>query len=284
LSLELQKRHFSEEEVLKMAAPDQMVWYPAEIFNPDSEHHCGHSIVILNQPLQLPFTVYKTLWSNTTYVVAADGGANRVYDLNKSLTSKEDILTLSEVVGDLDSLLDEARAYWVSKDIPVIHDSDQYSTDFMKAVDRIRTGQDIPLDIVVLGGLGGRVDQGMSVLHQLYTYQKEPGYPDGRMYLLSTEAITFVLKAGRHKIKAMARCGEDGARAGLGRNVGIIPLKEPSVITTEGLEWDVKDWPTEFGGQMSTSNHVKEEWVTIETTKDVLFTIDLELPAEARQT
>jgi thiamine pyrophosphokinase len=47
------------------------------------------------------------------------------------------------------------------------------------------------------------------------------------------------------------------------------------------LEWDVKDWATEFGGQMSTSNHVVEEWVTIETTKDVLFTIDLELPAKA---
>jgi hypothetical protein len=64
---------------------------------------------------------------------------------------------------------------------------------------------------------------------------------------------------------------------GLGRHIGIIPLTEPSVITTEGLEWDVTDWPTEFGGQMSTSNHVNEDWVTIETTKDVLFIIDLHI-------
>jgi thiamine pyrophosphokinase len=98
------------------------------------------------------------------------------------------------------------------------------------------------------------------------------------MYLLSTEAITFVLKTGKHRIKAMAKYGQDGLGAGLGIHVGIIPLKEPSIISTKGLEWDIKDWETGFGGQMSTSNHVKEEWVTVETTKDVLFTIDLELP------
>lgn len=101
----------------------------------------------------------------------------------------------------------------------------------------------------------------MSVLHQLYTYQKEPVYPDGKMFLLSMEAVTFAVKPGRHQIKAMATCtyGEDGLGAGLGKHVGIIPLKEPSVITTKGLEWDVTDLETEFGGQMSTSNHVKED-------------------------
>lgn len=260
-----------------MAGPEETIWYPANIFQPSPSYHRSHAIVILNQPLNLPFSVYQNLWSNSSYDVAADGGANRVYTLNKSNVSKEG-LPLTTVIGDLDSLLPAAHSYWSSKNVPVIHDEDQYSTDFMKAVSHIRETKGKGLDIVVLGGLGGRVDQGMSVLHQLYTYQKQPGYPDGKMYLLSTEAITFVLKAGRHKIKAMAKFGEDGVGAGLGKHVGIIPLKEPSIITTEGLEWDVTDWETEFGGQMSTSNHVKEEWVTIETTKDVLFTIDLELP------
>ncbi|KAE9371330.1 thiamineeeeeeeeeeeeeeeeeeeeeeeeeeeeeeeeeeeeeeeeeeeeeeeeeeeeee pyrophosphokinase [Stipitochalara longipes BDJ] len=261
-----------------MTDVEETIWHPADIFHPNSPHHRSHAIVILNQPLNLPFSVYQNLWSNSSYDIAADGGANRVYTLNQSNSSEED-LPLTTVIGDLDSLLPEAHSYWTSKNVPVIHDDDQYSTDFMKAVNYIRGKQDKGLDIVVLGGLGGRVDQGMSVLHQLYTYQKEPGYPEGKMYLLSTEAITFVLKAGRHKIKAMAKYGEDGLGAGLGKHVGIIPLKEPSIITTEGLEWDIKDWKTEFGGQMSTSNHVKKDWITVETTKDVLFTIDLELPA-----
>jgi thiamine pyrophosphokinase len=256
---------------------NETIWHPAEIFYPKQSHHRGHAIVILNQPLNLPFSVYQNLWSNSRYNIAADGGANRVYTLNESNASKED-LPLTAVIGDLDSLLPEAQSYWRQKDVPIIHDVDQYSTDFMKAVNHLRKNQDAGLDIVVLGGLGGRVDQGMAVLHQLYTYQKEPGYPDGKMYLLSTEAITFVLKTGKHRIKAMAKYGQDGLGAGLGIHVGIIPLKEPSIISTKGLEWDIKDWETGFGGQMSTSNHVKEEWVTVETTKDVLFTIDLELP------
>ena len=256
---------------------NETIWHPAEIFYPKQSHHRSHAIVILNQPLNLPFSVYQNLWSNSRYNIAADGGANRVYTLNESNASKEE-LPLTAVIGDLDSLLPEAHSYWRQKDVPIIHDVDQYSTDFMKAVNHLRKNQDAGLDIVVLGGLGGRVDQGMAVLHQLYTYQKEPGYPDGKMYLLSTEAITFVLKGGKHRIKAMAKYGQDGLGAGLGKHVGIIPLKEPSVISTNGLEWDIKDWETGFGGQMSTSNHVKEEWVTVETTKDVLFTIDLELP------
>jgi thiamine pyrophosphokinase len=262
-----------------MAPPEETFWNPAEIFHLTSETHHSHAIVILNQPLKLPYTVYEDLWSNSCYNIAADGGANRLYDFNKANASKED-LPLTVVIGDLDSILSKVKSYWASKGVPVIHDKDQYSTDFMKAVDHVKGKQDKGLDIVVLGGLGGRVDQGMSVLHQLYAYQKEPGYPGGKMYLLSTEAITFVLKAGRHRIKAKAECDEDGHGVGLGIHVGIIPLKEPSVISTQGLEWNVKDWVTEFGGQMSTSNHVVEEWVMIETTKDVLFTIDLEISPE----
>jgi thiamine pyrophosphokinase len=264
-----------------MSTVEETIWQPADIFQPIPFRHGVHAIVILNQPLNLPFSVYQNLWSNSNYEIAADGGANRVRTLNRSNSSEED-LPLTTVIGDLDSLLPETYSYWTSKNVPIIHDEDQYSTDFMKAVNHIRGKQDKGLDIVVLGGLGGRVDQGMSVLHQLYTYQKEPGYPDGRMYLLSTEAITFVLKAGRHRIKAIAKYGEDGLGAGLGKHVGIIPLKEPSVISTGGLEWDVENWETEFGGQMSTSNHVKKDWITIQTTKDVLFTIDLELPAGQR--
>jgi thiamine pyrophosphokinase len=260
-----------------MAGIEETTWHPADIFHPSPSRLRSYAIVILNQPLNLPFSVYQNLWNNSSCNIAADGGANRVFTLNRSSSSEED-LPLTTVIGDLDSLLPEAHGYWRSRNVPVIHDEDQYSTDFMKAVNYIRGKQDKGLDIVVLGGLGGRVDQGMSVLHQLYTYQKELGYPDGKMFLLSTEAVTFVLKSGRHRIKAIAKYGEDGLGAGLGKHVGIIPLKEPSVITTEGLEWDVENWQTEFGGQMSTSNHVKKDWVMIETTKDVLFTIDLDVP------
>ncbi|KAH6724869.1 thiamine pyrophosphokinase [Leptodontidium sp. MPI-SDFR-AT-0119] len=247
-------------------------WQPADIFSATPKNHKPFAILVLNQALRLPAAVYSRLWASSIFKVAADGGANRLYDLN---TQNGIDLTVDAVIGDLDSLFFEVRKYWESKNVPVIYDPDQYSTDFGKAVKYIRSSRARETtDIVVIGGLGGRVDQGMATLSHLYTFQQDPGYATGRMYLLSSESITFVLKTGKHKIKA--KDGFDGIK--LGKHVGIIPLKEPSVITTKGLEWDVQKWETEVGGQMSTSNHVKEELVTIETTKDVLFTIDLDTP------
>ncbi|KAH9222949.1 thiamine pyrophosphokinase [Leptodontidium sp. 2 PMI_412] len=247
-------------------------WQPADIFSATPKNHKPFAILVLNQALRLPAAVYSRLWASSIFKVAADGGANRLYDLN---TQNRIDLTVDAVIGDLDSLFFEVRKYWDLKNVPVIYDPDQYSTDFGKAVKYIRSSRARETtDIVVIGGLGGRVDQGMATLSHLYTFQQDPGYATGRIYLLSSESITFVLKTGKHKIRA--EDGFDGIK--LGKHVGIIPLKEPSVITTKGLEWDVQKWETEVGGQMSTSNHVKEELVTIETTKDVLFTIDLDTP------
>lgn len=138
------------------------------------------------------------------------------------------------------------------------------------------------MTIICKGGLGGRVDQGLSQLHHLYMFQTSPTYAEGKMFFLSGESLTFLLKAGKHSIHVREPSAIPGNWAPLitdlfAKYVGIIPVKEPSIITTKGLEWDVENWPTEFGGQMSTSNHVLPETqvVEVETTKDVLFTIAL---------
>jgi len=247
------------------------VWHPLDIFSDHLSLDQRFAVVVLNQPLQLPASTYGTLWKNAGLKVAADGGGNCLFQMRATHPAAVP-LDLDIVIGDLDSLSRDAENYWKENRADIIHDSDQYSTDFTKAVNHIRTlSKYRSKDIVALGGLGGRVDQGLSVLHHLYMFQREPEYPSGRMFLLSSESITFVLLSGHHKINVKARY--PGIE--LGKHVGIIPLKEASVITTEGLEWDVKDWKTEFGGLISTSNHVKEEWIVIETTKDVLFTIDL---------
>jgi thiamine pyrophosphokinase len=284
-----------------MTPPDEITtWHPADIFSDDPVEHKGFALVVLNQSLKLGVASYLKIWQNAVYHVGADGGANQVFELNAhpdSAKASRPSLDVDTIIGDLDSLRPEVREYWHGCGSEIIQDGDQYSTDFTKAVRYLRTFQ-IPegadftpskfetrraalqdskdkfkvRDIVCLGGLGGRVDQGMSTLHHLYTFQQEPGYPSGRMFLLSTESITFVLQSGKHRIKV--RAGSSTLR--LGKYIGIIPLKEPSIITTNGLEWDVAGWLTHFGGQMSTSNHVREEWVKIETSKDVLFTISLE--------
>lgn len=229
------------------------------------------AIVVLNRRLKLPISFYSKLWSNSIYKTAADGGANRLYELVTASPSSE--FNLDSVIGDLDSLHSEARKYWEDKGALIIHDPGQDSTDLTKAIEYIRrqTSQE-SLDIVVLGDIGGRVDHGLSVLNNLHIQQK-PFYTSGKLYLLSNESITFILQSGNHTLTNFEFF--DGVN--LGKHVGIIPFKEPSIISTYGLEWDVRDWKTKIGGQVSTSNHVKSTSVSIQTSKDVIFTIELKI-------
>jgi thiamine pyrophosphokinase len=270
-------------------------WYPFDILSSENgkiQQHPNNAtekpkdfaVIVLNQPLELQDSIYERLFENAIRKVAADGGANRVHELNQKRDGAS-ALELDYIIGDLDSLIPDSKAYryWADKNVPIERDGDENSTDFTKAVKYIRKtylnekddGECYgSIDIVVLGGLGGRVDQGISTLHHLYKFQKEEGYPHGKMYLLSSECITFLLKPGTHKIRAkVPRVKELGVK--LGKNVGILPLNGPAVITAKDLEWPVEDWETELGGNISTSNHVKKEMVTITTDKDVLFTIDL---------
>ncbi|KAI5456985.1 thiamine pyrophosphokinase [Mariannaea sp. PMI_226] len=253
-----------------MASPQAFEWRPAKLLQ-DYNAQQDFALLILNQPIQQGNNL-RRLWKNSAVRVAADGGANRLYALS-SFHGKYSNLQL--IIGDLDSLDPHVREFYTSQPVPanIVHDPDQNSTDFGKAINWIRKENPSGIDIVALGGLGGRVDQGVSQLHHLYRFQTDPKYTTGRVFLLSGSSLTFLLKAGMHNIQVR----EDGEEDVFGKHVGIIPLKEPSVISTKGLEWDVTDWPTEIGGQLSTSNHILPDTfvVQVKTDKDVLFTIAL---------
>ncbi|KAI0427699.1 thiamine pyrophosphokinase [Xylaria sp. FL1042] len=262
-------------------------WYPIR----QLLGHPGYEfvLIILHQPIRDP-CLFRDLWSAAESKIAADGGANQIYDLARrappadsagSSGLDERFEDLDAIIGDLDSLADEARQHFSRSRI--LRDADQYSTDFAKAVHLARS-ESPGRDIVCMGGLGGRVDQGLSQLHHLYLFQKSPTYADGRMYLVSGASLSFVLKGGpRHRIQVR----EPGIKVAdtfrrvsgdpFAKYVGIIPVGEPAVISTKGLEWDVQDWDTAFGTRMSTSNHVlpETEVVEVQADKDVLFTIAL---------
>ncbi|QPC76931.1 hypothetical protein HYE68_007683 [Fusarium pseudograminearum] len=244
-------------------------WRPAKLLQ---DYNIGQdfALLILNQPLKNGVNLRK-LWKNSSVRVAADGGANRLHKLS-SFHGKYSNLQL--IIGDLDSLTPTVRDFYSSQPSPaqIIHDTDQESTDFSKAVNWIRK-EHSGIDIVALGGIGGRVDQGLSQLHHLYLFQTDPDYANGRVFLLSGSSLTFLLKAGTHHIQVR----EDGEEDAFGKHIGIIPLKEAANITTKGFEWDVEDWHTEIGGKLSTSNHIlpESQVVTVTTDKDVLFTVAL---------
>lgn len=167
----------------------------------------------------------------------------------------------------------------------IIKDPDQYSTDLAKCLKYLnniwsvedgheRNGPEptrtLRPDIAIFGSLGGRADQAFSQLHQLYAANDAELTMLGDLYLLTRESIMFVLEKGRNSILApvRAQC--------LTKNVGIIPLGRPSRITTHGLQYDVTDWATEMGTQVSTSNYIVNTRVEVETTEKVLFCVELD--------
>ncbi|OAA45612.1 Thiamin pyrophosphokinase, eukaryotic [Metarhizium rileyi] len=245
-------------------------WHPAKLLG-DNDGLQDFALLVLNQPLKNG-TVLRRLWKNSSLRIAADGGANRLLQLS-SFQGK--FSNLQVIIGDLDSLCSSVKDFYSSQPTPaqIIHDTDQESSDFGKAINWVRQTQPGALDIVALGGIGGRIDQGLSQLHHLYLYQTDPTYANGRLFLLSGSSLTFLLKSGTHKIHVR----EDGEDEVFGKHVGIIPLQEPSRITTKGLEWDVTDWESKIGGKLSTSNHIlpRTKYVEVHTTKDVVFTIAL---------
>ncbi|KAL1838629.1 hypothetical protein VTJ49DRAFT_2466 [Mycothermus thermophilus] len=278
----------------------------------DDERKAGvsrYAVIVLNQPLSDNLDLVKTLWDHACIRVAADGGANRLYHVGgqRGDTSFD---ALDVIIGDLDSLAEDTRHYYESRNntnpggqqTRIIRDPDQESTDFGKAVAYIRAwhqeqqkvqgGDDTPLDIVAVGGLGGRVDQALSQIHHLYLFQAggdeqsesqgEMAYAAGRVYLFSGHSLTFLLRAGRHRIQVRNTAQDekddrDENNEVFGKHVGILPIGELSRITTRGLEWDVTDWETRFGGRVSTSNHIlpETEVVEVETTRDVVWTMAL---------
>lgn len=204
--------------------------------------------------------------------------------------------------------------------MPILEDPDQYSTDFTKCLKYLNTHaaeiiasprkgpgsspkretspqptQESTLEIVILGGLGGRVDQAFSQIHHLYMMtqtqrelrENKPTNDDqsskpaagGNLYLVSEESITFILQQGKNIIHTPAtkRADIDSEEQEhfFEENIGIIPLSAPASITTRGFEWDVQDWHTEIGGQISTSNHIRADKVEVETSVPVLFTVEL---------
>ncbi|KAI2794193.1 hypothetical protein POX_a00783 [Penicillium oxalicum] len=310
-----------------------MEWDPSRFFRPEGSPS-PYALLMLNQPINEK--AFAVLSQHASYIVCADGGANRLYDMMKA-QGKEFTQLPDKIIGDLDSIRPAVRQHYEDLNVSVVKDPDQYSTDFTKCLkylnsqaseiikkspqhQKISDSQgntstngpaSIPrLEILILGGLGGRVDQAFSQIHHLYmmtqtqrqlkdgSLEESPG-AGGNLYLISEESISFVLHEGKNTIltpRTNRPAEYDSLRQAPNQdqliegsplsklpeteyffeeNIGIIPLSAPASITTQGFEWDVENWQTEIGGQISTSNHIRADQVEVSTNVPVLFTAEL---------
>jgi thiamine pyrophosphokinase len=156
----------------------------------------------------------------TGHVVAADGGANALAGLG---------LSADAVIGDLDSL--EDRAGWEARGTPVLHLSEQDTTDFEKCL----YATEAPFYLGV-GFTGRRFDHTLAALHALLRW------PFKRVVLIGAEDAIFL-----PPLHWQARLAE-GAR------VSFFPLRPVMGLDSEGLEWPIHGLGFAPGERIGTSN------------------------------
>ncbi|KAF3340689.1 thiamine pyrophosphokinase 1 isoform X2 [Carex littledalei] len=97
-----------------------------------------YSLIVLNQPLP---RFAPLLWNRAQLRVCADGGANRVYDNIPEMFPDQDPsevrlrYTPDVISGDLDSIKDDIKAFYLNLGVKVVDEShDQDTTDLHKCV------------------------------------------------------------------------------------------------------------------------------------------------------
>ncbi|KAK9463390.1 thiamine pyrophosphokinase [Lipomyces oligophaga] len=232
----------------------------------------AYALIILNQPIN-DLDLLDRVWKSSTIRACADGGANRLFD---ALTESTRIKYKPDfIAGDLDSLRKDVQAYYESQGVPVYHSPDQYSTDFGKCLMHLsRDGKNEHLPIVALGGTGGRVDQQFHSIHTLFVHEVEADENDSRpdhrkrkVTLLSDDSLTFLVLPGTSKIYT--------PRSVVGPTCGLIPILGETIISIKDFTWDVEDWHSSFGSQVSTSNAMESDDVYVKCDKTIVFTVEI---------
>ncbi len=170
--------------------------------------------------------------------IAVDGGADHLLKAEKMPDA---------VIGDLDSLSDHARATFADR---LCHISDQSTTDFEKAMTRLKARA-----VIALGFTGGRMDHVLAVLNVLVRYR------DKRVILADADDVSF-----------LAAQGQTTLQLPLGTRISLMPLDEARVSLT-GVVWPFANVQMHPGGFVSPSNAVAADVVEIDAQGPALITL-----------
>ncbi|WFC95774.1 ribonuclease Z [Malassezia brasiliensis] len=160
------------------------VWDLSKFFAPVANDGAKvrYALILLNTPIPHDhWHAFVQLWRHADLRICADGAANRLLDSVGS-DAWDEMPLPSMICGDLDSVRDDVRGFFEDKGVKVLHWSSEYSTDLQKCVqvleDIEQTGTD-EYELVIFGGLGGRLDQSLHTLHVLW--QLAPNVPMGEI-------------------------------------------------------------------------------------------------------
>jgi len=262
-------------------------------------------LIVLNHNLP---RLTAALWSRARLVLVADGGANRLLEAAKGWEKEEEELGKrgkqrrrqqqrsddddddddddgrgkdkgknqpflpDAIVGDLDSISEEARAYYNDRGVRVVDLSrDQDSTDLQKCLafaaaevekEASSSSSLSPPPVFVAGALGGRLDHSLSAISTLYAIDAARSRGRGGGGEERNEGSGFAAAAAR-SLGEIVLCG-DGSLARLvpssssssssssvvkiipcaaveGPGCGLVALGLPAKeVETSGLKWNLE--------------------------------------------
>ena len=225
------------------------------------------TLVLLNCPTG-DQNLLPLLWAKSASNICCDGAANALYE---DQTTR---LVPDVIIGDLDSLKSEIKALAVGQST-VIHDKCQDTTDLQKALSYVLNNKKTnppasgTHELVVIYGAGGlksRFDHVMSQISALYEFTPQFAALNIRLVLLFDHNLCELLLPGSHGLSP-SRVFE-----GAGTHCGLIPFLPVQSISTTGLEWNMENQKSTFGGMMSTCNKLTGAEVTIKTSEPVIWT------------
>lgn len=187
----------------------------------------------------------KILQRLTQIFVAADSGADHLHAAG---------ITPRAVIGDLDSLSGQSRTAF----LPYLHPiAEQETNDLEKAVRAIAA----PV-VVGAGFLGGRLDHGFAAFNLLARAADVP------LILMGQDDCCFRAPSGLWQIDLP-----------VGTAFAILPMTQ-TVVTSDGLVWDMTAMHLSPVGRVSASNRTAKGRVRIDCAGAAIVTLPLtQLPA-----